>query len=72
MDAYPFGGHHAAEITASIREVLGTTGKHPTMPRDDPGAVDGEELKLILAWADAFDKTHPAGASERHHHDHTH
>lgn len=58
MDQYPFGGHHASEIASSIREVLGAGGEEPTMPRDIPGAVQGEELALVLAWAEAFDSAH--------------
>jgi hypothetical protein len=41
------------------------------MPRDGPGVVRGEELQLILAWADAYDRAHPnAAVPEKHHHDH--
>jgi hypothetical protein len=79
MDAYPFGGHHAAEIGSAIREVLGTSGAKPTMPRDKPGAVQGPELQLILTWADAFDRAHPEAAAPHEHeddadddHDHEH
>jgi hypothetical protein len=60
MDSYPFGGHHAAEIAATIRLVLGASGKPPTMPRDNPGVVHGESLVLIMKWADSFDAAHPA------------
>lgn len=67
MDHYPFGGHHAAEITAAIRNVLGVSGKPATMPRDNPGAVKGDDLRLILAWADAYDRAHP-NTGERHGH----
>jgi mono/diheme cytochrome c family protein len=66
MTAYPFGGHHAETISAEIREVLGATGKKPTMPKNKPGIVQGEELALILAWADAFDATHAAGGHPGH------
>jgi hypothetical protein len=59
MDDYPFGGHHADEPAESVRAVLGAKGSRPTMPRDQPGAVQGEELRLILAWADAYDQAHP-------------
>lgn len=71
MDGYPFGGHHATEITARIRSVLGATGAKPTMPPDRPGAVKGEELQLILAWADAVDRAKAgdaAGKSDDHEH----
>lgn len=73
MDRYPFGGHHAHEITRTIREVLGANGAAPTMPRDEPGKVQGEDLRLILAWADAYDRAHPKtmrphDGHESHHH----
>ena len=68
MDTYPFAGHHAGELGAKIREVLGATGKEPTMPDDEPGAVKGDELKRVLAWADEFDKAHPAQEHEEHEH----
>jgi hypothetical protein len=66
MTTYPFGGHHAMEISGEIREVLGLTGKKPTMPADKKGAVKGEELESIKAWADAFDASHRGGAHEGH------
>lgn len=78
MSTYPFGGHHAMEITAQIREVLGVDGGEATMPKDKPGAVQGEPLALITAWADAFDRTHAAGLHSAHgaagdgHTDHAH
>jgi hypothetical protein len=60
MDHYPFGGHHADEAGKAVREVLGAAGKgKATMPRDDPGAVAGDDLAKTLAWADAFDRAHP-------------
>ena len=61
MDSYPFGGHHAHEMGTTIREVLGTTGERATMPKDNPGAVRGDELSLVLAWTQAFDRSHAAG-----------
>lgn len=66
MDAYPFGGHHATELAETIRQVLGATGEDATMPEDDPGSVQGEELAIILAWADAFERSHAAGLHEGH------
>jgi hypothetical protein len=69
MDSYPFGGHHASEITGAVREVLGATGSKPTMPADRPGAVKGEDLRRILSWADAADRAHAAsekGAPNAH------
>ena len=73
MDRYPFGGHHAAEAGAVIRRVLGAgpDKKEPTMPSDDAGAVAGDDLAKILAWADAFDRAHPPtkpSAPTPHHH----
>lgn len=66
MDQYPFGGHHAADVAAEVREVLGLTGKEATMPKDKPGAVQGDQLSLVSAWADAFDRAHAAGAHANH------
>lgn len=66
MTTYPFGGHHAMEVSGEIREVLGLTGKKPTMPADKKGAVVGDDLELIKAWADAFDASHQGGAHEGH------
>ncbi len=60
MDRYPFTGHHAGEAGEAIREALGASGKEPTMPDDDPGAVRGAELQLVLDWAAAFDRAHGA------------
>ena len=73
MDGYPFGGHHAEEIGANVREVLGATGEKPTMPADRPGAVKGDDLDAVLAWTKAFDAAHEAGlhgkaTPEGHHH----
>jgi hypothetical protein len=65
MDRYPFGGHHAGEIADEIREVLGAEGNEPTMPPDKPGVVQGNELKLVLAWADAFDRAQAVRAKEQ-------
>jgi hypothetical protein len=61
MDSYPFGGHHATEIGEEIREVLGLEGKKASMPPDQKGVVKGEELALIVAWTEAFDRSHAAG-----------
>jgi len=58
MDSHPFGGHHADDIAHVIREVLGGAGGAATMPKDQPGAVKGSDLRLVLAWADAFDREH--------------
>ncbi len=67
MDSYPFGGHHADQITVTIRRVLGATGKRPTMPPDRRGAVKGKELDLILAWADAVDHAQAQDPAGKHH-----
>jgi mono/diheme cytochrome c family protein len=66
MTTYPFGGEHAGEISKEIREVLGFGGHKVTMPFDKKGAVKGDELALIMAWADAFDASHKGGAHEGH------
>lgn len=69
MDRYPFTGHHASDIDETIRSVLGAVGERPSMPRDNPGAVSGEELALILAWADAFERARGV-AGDRSGHNH--
>lgn len=71
MDSYPFGGHHAGEVGKAIRAVLGADGKsRASMPSDDRGAVAGDDLATIVAWADAFDRAHTSrgkhGAGDRH------
>lgn len=68
MDGYPFGGDHAHEISEEIREVLGVDGETATMPPANPGAVQGEELAAVLAWADAFDKAQAARSGGDAHH----
>jgi len=72
MDRYPFGGHHQTEISQAVRQVLGATGKEATMPRNDPGAVQGEDLVRILDWAERFDTAQAAGLHvvEPDHHGH--
>jgi hypothetical protein len=67
MDRYPFGGHHADEIGAEIRAVLGAADNEPTMPPDNPGVVRGEELALVLAWADAFDRAQAVRTKDQGH-----
>ncbi len=66
MTSYPFGGKHAMEIGEEIREVLAIGGGKAKMPPDKKGAVKGDELALIAAWADAFDASHKGGAHEGH------
>jgi mono/diheme cytochrome c family protein len=74
MTAYPFGGHHAMEISGAIRKALGIGGGKPTMPFNNKGAVKGDDLALVAAWADAFDASHQGGAHDGHdgheHHEH--
>ncbi len=66
MTAYPFAGADAMKIGEEVREVLGLTGKKPTMPFDKKGAVKGEELELVKAWSEAFDASHKGGAHAGH------
>jgi hypothetical protein len=65
ITTYPFtgdrGGHESAK---NVRKVLGIDGSKPSMPADKKGAVKGDELALIAAWADAFDKAHEGGAHD--------
>lgn len=63
---YPFGGHHAMEVGTNVRKVLGIDGSKPTMPKNKPGIVKGDELAMFAAWADAFDASHAGGAHEGH------
>src|SRR5262245_48860125 len=54
MDQYPFGGHHAGSAGSVVRKVVSAPpGTRPKMPSDDPGAVAGDALARMLAWADA-------------------
>lgn len=64
MSRYPFAGHHAGEIATHIREALAIGGGVATMPKNKPGAVQGDDLALIAAWADAFDASMAGGAHE--------
>ena len=62
LNGYPFGGHHASEAGKAVREVLGAEGSEKaTMPADDKGAVAGDDLAKILAWATAFDRAQAGG-----------
>lgn len=71
MDSYPFDGHHTDNMPSTIRKVLGVSGSRATMPRDKPGIIQGNELRLILDWADAVEgartNTLP-GTSDAHKH----
>jgi mono/diheme cytochrome c family protein len=62
MATYPPGGHHAKKIGYTMRDVLGLSGKKPTMPSGRPGVVKGDELAAIKAWADAWITADKAGA----------
>jgi hypothetical protein len=64
MTRYPFGGHHAGEITATVRKSLAIDGGKATMPKNKPGSVPADQVALIAAWADAFDASHAGGAHE--------
>ena len=71
LGSYPPGGHHTATIGFTIRDVLGITGKKPTMPYDRPGSVTGDDLAAIKAWTDAWEAAEQAGAHPHagdHHH----
>lgn len=65
MDSYPFGGHHVTEMAQTMREVLGQAEDDASMPKDNPGVVQGEELARILEWADAFERSDAAGLHDR-------
>jgi hypothetical protein len=75
MTTYPFGGHHSAKMGPTIKQVLGLAGKKATMPFDKKGAVQGDELTTIAAWADAWEAAEKAGAHgphAEHEHEHEH
>lgn len=55
MSRYPFGGRRGPIAGRAIRQVLGDGGGKPTMPKDDPGGVQGDDLLVISKWADVFD-----------------
>ena len=67
MSQYPFGGHHADEIGKSIRTSVGAAGKPATMPAGATDSLKGDDLKLIVAWCDAFDKAQPAKKKDAGH-----
>ncbi|MEO7733277.1 MAG: hypothetical protein ABIY55_20100 [Kofleriaceae bacterium] len=70
LDSYPLGGHHTATIGFTIRDVLGISGKKPTMPYDKPGSVQGDDLAKIKLWSDAWEAADKAGAHPAATHDH--
>ena len=58
MMTYPFGSQDAPKLGKSIRTSLGIGGGKATMPKGHAGEVQGEDLALIAAWADAYDAAH--------------
>ena len=60
LTSYPFTGDHASP--EAIRKVLGIDGSKPTMPKNKPGSVQGDDLAAIQAWANAADAAEAAGA----------
>ena len=66
MTSYPFGGHHVATMGPTISHVLGIDGAQPIMPKDHPGAVQGDDLAKVKAWVDAWQKAEDAGAHPPH------
>ncbi|MEJ7600078.1 MAG: hypothetical protein WKG01_19375 [Kofleriaceae bacterium] len=60
LTAYPFTGEHSK--ASDLRDVLGLSGKKATMPKTKPGAVKGDDLGTIIAWADAWDAAEAGGA----------
>ena len=64
MTKYPFTGEHPKKMSSEVREVLGIGGGKVTMPPDKKGAVKGDDLAAIAAWADAFDAAQAGGAHD--------
>lgn len=62
MSVYPPRGHHTATMGVTMRDVLGLSGKKPTMPFDKPGLVKGDELATVKAWTDAWEAAEKGGA----------
>jgi mono/diheme cytochrome c family protein len=60
VSEYPFSGRHST--AKDIRAVLAIGGGRPSMPKNKKGAVQGQELAAIAAWADAWDRADAAGA----------
>ena len=59
MDHYPFTGRFGALAGLAVAEVIGATGRVPSMPTDHPGILVGNELKTVMTWAEAFHLVHP-------------
>ena len=71
MTTYPFGGHHADTIAASIATSLGLDGSKATMPKGKPaGSVPEDDLAAIRAWIDAAGSHEPTGTSDHGGHAH--
>lgn len=64
ITTYPFGGHHVATMATTLRHVLGIDGAKPSMPYDNKGAVKGDDLAKIAAFADAWEAADKGGAHE--------
>lgn len=71
MTTYPFGGEHAKSIGNEVRITLGLdTAKKPSMPKDKPGSVKGDDLAAITAWTEAWRAAgqggvHPADPADK-------
>jgi cytochrome c5 len=62
MNRYPFGGHHATVIGPEVRAALGLAEDPASMPKDRPGAVQGDDLARIDRWAQAWTAADDGGA----------
>ena len=63
MTSYPFGGHHAADVDATVRKALGVDGGKASMPPGKAaGSVQGDDLAAIVAWTEAFAAAKASGA----------
>jgi mono/diheme cytochrome c family protein len=58
MSSYPFDAKQGDGIDDAIRVTLGLRGTKATMPKNKPGSLTGEELQLIVNWAEAYDSNH--------------
>ena len=62
MTTYPFGGEHARSIGNEIRAVLAIDGaRAATMPDDRPGTLTADDLRVIVAWTEAWRAAGGAG-----------
>ena len=55
---------YIAKMTDVIRSVLDA--EAATMPKDKPGAVQGDDLKAILHWAEVYDGSYFRGEGHGH------